>query len=777
MNNSYKEKYLKYKKKYLELKGGSIVETVIFKKDDTYIVTIDDNYFLKFKLYDYNINDITEYINECGISSQKTDMLNFIKDKDNIKLNIVYLSNFYILTSVDHSRLHKQLLDDSNNKTLIEGTNITTDDIKGLAGKILLFALKCIYGNKILLCLEPVLGDSPQAKNFMNYSESDNNRYTKLIGYYKNHIYKTHPQNIKVFTTLEQYHSLKHVGIFDSSMVTSYSRDFLFGVVDLTILERDIVLEPSFNSMNFVKWGFGIENEVGLYSKIEDNKIYTVDNNKTTNKYYSISSSVLRRHIESLRDINIKKHTQKMLDNLTAFLEGNSDNDLMLESTTILPINNNIESYITEIKKEREFNLISLNNMSGLFGLPKLNNYNCEPYEAIKKGISRETYNYLGSYHFNITLPHIEKINTDPSQDFINRHVIYARLLQWFEPLLLAVYGQADTRSMIDKKKYSQASYRLFNSATMFINTDELISTISVRREIHEDNTVLIDKKNKYLDLIKGELEYKPLVDKTIRGYDLRTAAGEVGKEFKGKYFGFEFRLMDYFPIENLKQFCEIMWLLAFILDISTQPNFDFITNAAYNPIVMNQIKNIVATGWNAAIDHDYLENMRCILQKLGIPLSQTYENVYDLLNSIYNLLIIKYNNCNFNTLNVTQKSYKTIINTISCNNLDCPNKQSKNNIIKMYINKILKSDKKFDNVTERHANCRSVTDRLNELCGIYLSFPEINDGNKQEIKNLIHTNSILSDCFINYAIDDIDIDNFYYYFKYIRDENKCEFN
>ena len=96
-----------------------------------------------------------------------------------------------------------------------------------------------------------------------------------------------------------------------------------------------------------------------------------------------------------------------------------------------------------------------------------------------------------------------------------------------------------------------------------------------------------------------------------------------------------------------------------------------------------------------------------------------------------------------------------------------------------MYINIIFNTDEKFDNITKRDVSCINTADlsnRLDTLCAIISSYPVYDDTTKNEIKDEILNSSILSDCFINNVIDDIDIDNFYYYFKYVS-ENKCQFN
>ena len=62
---------------------------------------------------------------------------------------------------------------------------------------------------------------------------------------------------------------------------------------------------------------------------------------------------------------------------------------------------------------------------------------------------------YLGSYHINITLPHAA--NTSQKQ-FIRIHEAAAQMVQWIEPLLMAVLGCPSPACILDGNGFTQLS-------------------------------------------------------------------------------------------------------------------------------------------------------------------------------------------------------------------------------------------------------------------------------------------------------------------------------
>ncbi len=830
----YKEKYLKLKFQH----GGIITKTVIMRDtNNNYVVLLDNNTFLKFNLLDVNLAQLDNYVKACCqdskaiynyINNHLTEKFVYLsnfytlsveehkKINQNIKIEklkkekeletkifdnevkikdntfaINSLSKYNLLLKKNNNteklQINTKRIDDKTaenlslnenidklklelskvksksdiNVSIFDKTDITTNDIKGIAGQILLYVLNSLYGNEINLCLEPILGDNPKSLSYANIDKTPEQRYNDLIKYYETVLYKSTNVKSNSKTTFEQFNDLGgDITMF--SYIRSFDRIFMIGKVNLSDI-RTIVIPETYKTIELIKWGFGIENEVGIIAG------QTATNLNTHNTEEKVTYTFMNNFDNLIRTTNnyvTKQKIQKILGNSLAYLEGNSSNDVMLESTTILPINKTLDDYINEINDERKGNLEAYNKIFKT----SVKYYNGEPYKSLVNNRG-EHYDYLGSYHFNITLPHSQNISiSEPDEVFLKRHLDYARLLQWFEPLLLAVYGQPDYRSIYDKKKYSQASYRLFNSKSMFINTSDLTTNIPPSREIPETNTQLLEKRNKFINKIRQELSYD---FRDTRGYDFRRAGYEPGKEYKSKYYGFEFRLMDYFPIENLKQFCELLWLLAFKLD--TRENTIDIENAAYNDVVVEQIKYIINSGWNSEICDTYHRKMRELCTTLGLLGEIDTKNAYEMLNSIYILLLRNYNNYNFTNNNVIN-SYNIILGNLKLRMLECPNKIAKNKLIEYQINLLFNNNKNLGG-QNRDTECQSVEslkDVLSEMCGIYMSYGEMNEETKRKFKKTLVENKNVSKCLINNP-DDIDIDNIYYYIEYIYNAGKCQ--
>ncbi len=738
--NIKKEKIKKIKKiKDLETK---IFDNSVKIKDNT----LDINSLSKYNLLLKKTNN-TE---KLQINTKRIDD----KTAENLLLN----------ETIDKLKLElSQIQKTQEDVSIFDKTDITTNDIKGIAGQILLYVLNSLYGDEINLCLEPVLGDSDKSISYTNMDKTPEQRYADLIKYYKTVLYKSNNVESNARITFEQFNQLGgDVKLF--SYITTFGRIFMIGKVDLKDI-RTIVTPETYKTIELIKWGFGIENEVGVIAGQTGTNLLTHNTGEKVPYIINILyGSGFDNLIAKTSNYSIKQKIKKITSNSTAYLEGNSSADVMLESTTIIPINMTLTDYIEEIKKERNGNLEAYNKIFN----SSVKYYNCEPYQYLSNNGTNH-YDYLGSYHFNITLPHSQNITINEAGEiFLKRHLNYARLLQWFEPLLLAVYGQPDYRSIYDKKKYSQASYRLFNSKTMFINTSDLTTNIPSSREIPETNTELLKKRDIFINQIHQDLSYN-FTD--IRGFDFRRAEYEEGKEYKSKYYGFEFRLMDYFPIENLEQFCELLWLLAFKLD--TCENSD-IENAAYNDIVIEQIKYIINSGWNAEICDSYCQKMKEICTKIGLVGEINNNNAYEMLNSIYTNLIRNYNNYNFTNNNVIN-SYNTILKNLRIKMLECPNKIAKNKLIEYQINLLFNNNKNLEG-TDRQGKCRSVDslkEIVSEMCALYMSYGEMNEQTKKDFKKKIIENQYLVNCFLNNP-DDIDIDNIYYYLEYIYNADKC---
>jgi hypothetical protein len=235
---------------------------------------------------------------------------------------------------------------------------------------------------------------------------------------------------------------------------------------------------------------------------------------------------------------------------------------------------------------------------------------------------------------------------------------------------------------------------------------------------------------------------------------------------------------MDYFPIEYLKEFCDLLWLIAFSFDNKFANNKDLeILNATYNEKVYEQIVEVMKSGWNATIKENYKNDLVTILLSLDIDLSGCdITNAYTLLNSIYNKMIEKYLSIDFKGMlnNNILKSYKYILEELEIKDLEGPNKIAKNKLIEYYINKLIKNEdnnKKIDNITKREDKCNT-SDKLKKILKDLCDSEFIRT--KAEFIKYLEGNADLQDCLIS-DMDNLDKDNLYHYFTYLKSEKECK--
>ncbi len=351
----------------------------------------------------------------------------------------------------------------------------------------------------------------------------------------------------------------------------------------------------------------------------------------------------------------------------------------LIEIITRRFLNTPVYDLVQELINNRKIFLRLINKILESEGEEKVKLYNNEFYLKVNviNPISppKKDYGYLGSYHFNITLPHLQK-GLPPDESFISRHLNFAIALQYIEPLLLSVYGQADPNSFGDEHMKTEASYRLFNSSGMFINSAKLIKDgfVPHREKTYDDVPEYLH--NVSPNMYRENIVHKSRYEKSKIGMDIsrRTIDYEKGK--LSEYFGFEFRLMDYFPVDNVKQFFDLILLLAFYLDKSeiNLTSREEKSDVYYNDIIRNQIKNIVHEGHNATLSQEYAD---IITDKLQIRLNYG-ETVYNALNNL-NKFLIKFYNANKIVTKKTSKdrlfyTYTQMIGKENLAEVDIPN-------------------------------------------------------------------------------------------------------
>jgi hypothetical protein len=204
-----------------------------------------------------------------------------------------------------------------------------------------------------------------------------------------------------------------------------------------------------------------------------------------------------------------------------------------------------------------------------------------------------------GTYHINITLPTMLGKNdtngipiiVDP-KGFREKHKIFIRLIQWLEPLIIAVYGTKDPLSEVDPS-YSKASQRCAVSRYIGIGTFDTVAMTS------------------------GKVLTVPVKD--IRGSDTDfwwykmyhatsgyNALEEVGVDInyrKHYNHGVEIRFLDAFPNTMLKGLIEFYVCLG---DVSLESNMP--ENPIMSPVWNNFVVDVLKGGGDIPIGDSILK-------------------------------------------------------------------------------------------------------------------------------------------------------------------------
>ena len=241
-----------------------------------------------------------------------------------------------------------------------------------------------------------------------------------------------------------------------------------------------------------------------------------------------------------------------------------------------------------------------------------------------------------GTYHINITLPTmlggpdengIPRILDLPA--FRLKHKIFIRLIQWLEPVIIAVYGTKDPFSAVSDR-YSKASQRCAVSRYIGIGTYDTVAMTTgkiVTIPISEIPGTQTDFW--WYKVYHKESGYRPL--------------DELGMDIcyrKHYNHGVEIRFLDWFPETMLKGLIEFYICLA---DLSLESNMP--ENPIMSPIWNGFVVSVLRGGPDSKVSKE-------VLQVYSKMLKTSFINeltVSDMYNAISNILKTRYTNglCN----------------------------------------------------------------------------------------------------------------------------------
>jgi hypothetical protein len=297
----------------------------------------------------------------------------------------------------------------------------------------------------------------------------------------------------------------------------------------------------------------------------------------------------------------------------------------------------NINDVIKELTDSKKKFLESLNNFlitkkifrdKGLLMYPTVN----PGFAIFYSNPKNVTMFNNGTYHINITLPTaLGKADSNGipciinTKSFKENHRKFIRLIQWFEPIIIAVFGTKDPLSSVNEK-YSKASQRCAVSRYIGIGTYDTetmpsgkIVTIPVE-EIRGSQTDFW-----WYKVYHANSAYIPLKE---LGMDI---------SYRKHYnHGVEIRFLDWFPEELLKGLLEFYICLA---DASLERNLseEPIFSKEWNHFLVTVLKEGPGMIMSSEMIHMYT-NLLGIETSFsqGITIPQFYEEVSRILGIKY---------------------------------------------------------------------------------------------------------------------------------------------
>lgn len=237
-----------------------------------------------------------------------------------------------------------------------------------------------------------------------------------------------------------------------------------------------------------------------------------------------------------------------------------------------------------------------------------------------------------GTIHLNITLPTKLDLNAQikNKEKFIKKHKNAIKLIQWFEPLIIGVYGTPDPfatlSGYVNKNKFSNCSQRNVISRYIGIgiyDTDRMESGKILTKPISE--------------LPMGKLDYWWF--NRFHESSAYTKLEQIGLDINfNKHWnhGIEIRFLDYIP--NVKLVEECYKFIIWIIDLSLEQDFTNLPNPIIDRKWNNLVYNIFIEGINYNLN---TEDKKLFQFILGIKLKSI--NIVDIYYEIYEYLKKKY--------------------------------------------------------------------------------------------------------------------------------------
>lgn len=327
-----------------------------------------------------------------------------------------------------------------------------------------------------------------------------------------------------------------------------------------------------------------------------------------------------------------------------SFFNSTYENNWVFDGDTIEFINTKfynvkLEDVIKEIDSSKIEFVNNLNNsfrrldIYNEYGPIKIMEYN-NPFSIYMTNLNNIGMFNNGTLHYNLTLP--SKLNEEgmieDKTQFIKDHNKAIKIIQWIEPLMIAVYGSPDPFSLLNeynnKNKFSKSSQRCAISRYIGIGTYNSSS-------MDYGKILSIPVK----DVICNNYEYwwfsKYYEDNAY------TKLNDIGLDINfNKHYnhGIEIRFLDH--INDNKKIYEsfefIIYLMDYILESDHINNFE-------NPIINKIWNNIVLNIMKFGKEYNFNKDEKDFYEKI-FKFKFKSINVVDIYYELYCKLVMKYN-------------------------------------------------------------------------------------------------------------------------------------
>lgn len=260
-----------------------------------------------------------------------------------------------------------------------------------------------------------------------------------------------------------------------------------------------------------------------------------------------------------------------------------------------------------------------------------------------------EIYKYSGEPEINITLPYVITDNYSYLNKFKQQHINLMKSLQYLSPLFLASFTGSYPNSFGDNKKYFETSYRFNEGSRILVTNVNNIYNLRTNDILHYERThETIEKiyRNHYQ-------KFNIRFDNDEFDYKIEFSVNRNANKFDpalGKLFGFEWKIIDQYPIKYVNNITLFVVMLAQHLqdnniNIPEDPRNTFkVSDNSEWPYQL--LEDIIYEGWNVFMGNN-LEYIQVLKDKLSLDRHyiDLHDNktAFDLLNSLHHSLFSYY--------------------------------------------------------------------------------------------------------------------------------------